>query len=95
MLNVKYATTFTDMQNMWIKKYAKYVAYAKYVNEYVNNMQYNMLKNMQLICQICNYIIKYAEYVACAEYARYAEYAITYAIEYAEIMQGRCKEYAD
>ncbi len=22
-----------------------------------------MLKNMQLICQICNYIIKYAEYV--------------------------------
>ncbi len=28
----KYATTFTDMQNMWTKKYAKYVAYAKYEN---------------------------------------------------------------
>ncbi len=28
---VKYATTFTDMKNMWIKKYAKYVAYAVYV----------------------------------------------------------------
>jgi len=28
---VKYATTFTDMKNMWIKKYAKYVAYAIYV----------------------------------------------------------------
>ncbi len=29
---VEYANTFTDMQNMWMKKYAKYVAYAKYVN---------------------------------------------------------------
>ncbi len=28
---VKYATTFMDVQNMWIKKHAKYVAYAKYV----------------------------------------------------------------
>ncbi len=51
------------MQNMWIKKYAKYVAYAKYVKQYENSMQYNMLKNMHQICQIYNYIIKYAEYV--------------------------------
>ncbi len=29
---VEYATTNTDMQNMWITKYAKYVAYAEYVN---------------------------------------------------------------
>ncbi len=45
------------MQNMRIKKYAQYV------EKYVINMQYIMLKNMQLICQICNNIIKYAEYV--------------------------------
>ncbi len=43
--DVKYATTFMDMQNMWIKKYAKwYVEYAKYAKSYVNlrNMQTNM-----------------------------------------------------
>ncbi len=50
---VKYATTFTDMQNMWIKKYAKYVAYAKNVKRNENNIQYNMLK-------ICINYVKYA-----------------------------------
>jgi hypothetical protein len=38
-------------------------------------MQYSMLKNMQRICQICNYIIKSAGYEKIEKYAEYVAYA--------------------
>ncbi len=49
----KYAITFSNMQNMWNEKYAKYVAYA---NNMKNNMSIICNKICRIICRICNEI---------------------------------------
>jgi hypothetical protein len=60
--------TFTEY--LYCLEHAEYAEYAEYISQYAENAEYaknNMLENMQkicsTICQTCNCISVYAEYV--------------------------------